>query len=749
MHKKLIGLLWVLVTLSVHAEWSPAKGPLMTKWAADVKPDNPLPEYPRPQMVRDKWLNLNGMWQYRLDKDAAEATAIPAGKEMPDQILVPFPLESALSGVMKRGERIAYRRTFEVPKDWAGQHVVLNFGAVNWESAIYINGNLVGNHKGGYDPFSFDITRALKDGANELIVTAYNPANKGEQPRGKQVVNPGGIFYLPSTGIWQTVWLEPVPATYIANVVLTPDVDKQVVNMWIEVTGDAVGTTYEAVAELKLPGLNSNSNANGDGGNANKLALPVPNPKLWSPQSPVLYDLTVSVKRDGKTLDSVKSYFAMRKIALGKDNGVTKILFNDKFVFQMGPLDQGYWPDGLYTAPTDAALKSDIEITKELGFNMIRKHVKVEPQRWYYWADKLGVIVWQDMPSGEHVMGKRGDRSDEGKKQHELELQRMIENLRNHPSIITWVVFNEGWGQYDTERITEWTKNFDPTRLVDNASGWTDKKCGDVIDMHNYPGPGAPKWEENRAAVLGEFGGVGLAVEGHQWVKSAKNWGYNGLQKDAEGLTKRYETLLRKTYGLVRDAGLSAAVYTQTTDVETESNGLLTYDRIMKGDAKRIAAANRGELQPLSEAKPIVPTSQKAPQTWRYTIEKPAADWFKPDFDDAKWKEGPGGFGTKITPGAIVGTEWKTDDIWLRRTVEIDADNFDGASFLCHHDEDVEIYINGVLAGSAPGHIADYDELPMNDDGKKALKKGKNLIAVKCHQTTGGQYVDVGILLMK
>src|SRR5579862_5554442 len=668
------------VTLSLRAEWKPAAGPLMTKWAADVKPDNPPPDYPRPQMVREKWMNLNGLWQYQLVKDADEAKTPPIGKELPDQILVPYPVESALSGVMKRTERIAYRRTFDTPADWAGQRVLLHFGAVNWESSVFVNGKNLGTHQGGYDPFSYDITDALRAGANELVVTAYNPANKGEQPRGKQVTNPGGIFYLPSTGIWQTVWLEPVPKTYIKNIVLTPDADKKTLKLDLEFAGDPAQVTLTVDVPgneaMKPPSMVTDTNAS--------FMLDAKALELWSPSSPKLYDLMLTL-RVGGNVDSVKSYFAMRKIALGKDNGITKLMLNDKFLFQMGPLDQGFWPDGLYTAPTDAALKFDIEVTKELGFNMIRKHVKVEPQRWYYWADKLGVLVWQDMPSGEHAAGKRGDRSDEGKKQHELELQRMIENLRSHPCIVMWVVFNEGWGQYDTERITEWTKKFDPSRLVNNASGWTDKKCGDVIDMHNYPGPGAPKWEETRAAVLGEFGGVGLAVEGHQWVKSNKNWGYNGLQKDADGLTKRYETLLRKTYGLVQDAGLSAAVYTQITDVETESNGLLTYDRVMKGDAKRIAAAK-------------------------------------------------------------VRTVWNTNDIWIRRTAEIAEENFDNAMLLAHHDDDFEVYLNGVLAAKAKGYVAQYTEFEITPEGKKALQKGKNVIAVHCHQNAGGQYIDVGII---
>jgi hypothetical protein len=322
----------------------------------------------------------------------------------------------------------------------------------------------------------------------------------------------------------------------------------------------------------------------------------------------------------------------------------------------------------------------------------------------------------------------------------------MIENLHNHPSL--WVVFNEGWGQYDTELITAWTKELDPTRLVDNASGWTDKKCGDVIDMHKYPDPGCPHPEDLRAAVLGEFGGIGFVVEGHQWQKD-KNWGYQGLQKSAEGVTRRYEQMLRKAWGLVEQEGLSAAVYTQIVDVETESNGLLTYDRaVVKPDPKRVAAANKGELKAIV-LKELVPTSQNAPQKWRYTTEKPADDWAKFDFNDSKWNDGPGGFGTEKTPGAIVRTVWNTPDIWIRRQVTIDTDNFENAYLLCHHDEDVEIYINGVLAGKESGYLDGYRELEITPEGKAALKKGENVIAATCHQTKGGQYVDVGIVSTK
>lgn len=747
--RKLIAA-FIIIAFAARAEWKPAAGPLMTKWAADVKPESVLPEYPRPQMVREKWMNLNGLWQYTLPKDADEAKAAPIGKELPDQILVPFPLESALSGVMKRSERISYRRMFEIPKDWAGQRVLLNFGAVNWESEVFVNGKSQGTHKGGYDPFSYDITDALKDGANELIVTAYNPANKGEQPRGKQVSNPGGIFYLPSTGIWQTVWLEPVAKIYIMDFTITTNVDTKKVTVEFSMAGDKKGVAYFA----KIQDTNDRKHI-GIGKDAelgSTIELSGTDLELWTPESPKLYTIKLSIKSaaDLTEIDSVESYFAMRKISLGKDNGVTKMMLNDKFLFEIGPLDQGFWPDGLYTAPTDAALKYDLEVTKELGFNMTRKHVKVEPQRWYYWADKLGVLVWQDMPSGESprvVNRQRQARTDDGKKQHELELQRMIENLRNHPSIVVWVVFNEGWGQYDTERITDWVKKFDPTRLTNNASGWTDKKCGDLIDMHNYPGPGMPPTEEKRAAVLGEFGGVGFVAEGHQWVKSDRNWGYAGLQTSADGLAKRYEQLIRKTYGLV-EKGLSAAVYTQLTDVETESNGLLAYDRTPKTDIKRLAAANRGEFKPIVMTT-LVETSEKNPATWRYTTDNPGGDWFKADFDDSKWKEGPAGFGTEGTPGATVRTTWNSGGIWIRRRVNIDADNFDNAEFWCHHDEDVEIYVNGVLAGKAAGYTTEYTEIDMTPAGKKALKKGANLIAAKCRQTQGGQYIDLGIVNVK
>jgi hypothetical protein len=745
MSKHLLSLAATIVLLSPvgAADWKPADGPLMTRWAKDVTPDKVHPDYPRPQLVREEWLNLNGLWQLAF---AREGEAAPAGKELPERILVPFPVESALSGVMKRAERLWYRRTFKVPEKWAGKRVLLHFGAVDWEAKVWVNGKELGTHRGGYDPFSFDVTDALKkDGEQELVVGVYDPADGGTQPRGKQVRKPGGIYYTPTTGIWQTVWLEPVPEASIESLKIVPDIDRSSVHVTVEVRG-----SNKNLIQIFVEGDNrSTARATSPG---KPVEVVISKPKLWSPESPFLYNLRVILGDGNPPIDSVRSYFGMRKVEVGKDDkGVTRLLLNGKPTFQVGPLDQGFWPDGLYTAPTDEALKYDIEVTKKLGFNMTRKHVKVEPARWYYWCDRLGLLVWQDMPSGDKsVAPGKGEvtRSPESAKQYELELKNMIDALHNHPSVIMWVVFNEGWGQYDTKRITEWTKQYDPTRLVNCASGWNDMNVGDVHDIHVYPGPGSPEPEPKRAAVLGEFGGLGLPVEGHLWTKE-KTWGYRVMKDNAE-LTRKYERLLAGVYRFKDKPGLSAAVYTQITDVETEVNGLLTYDRaVIKVDLERAAAVNKGNVSHIPQVTVLVPTSQEKGQTWRYTFDKPADGWFKPDFDDAGWKEGPGGFGTRRTPGAVVRTEWKTDDIWIRREFTLPEGDFKNLHLLLHHDEDAEVYLNGVVAAKVPGFITDYEEVPISKEALAALKPGKNRFAVHCKQTTGGQYIDVGIVEVK
>ncbi len=739
-------LLALTAAAAARGEWKPAQAPLMTRWAKDVTPDKALPEYPRPQMVRKQWQNLNGLWQFAVAKDKDEP---PIGKKLDEQIVVPFPVESALSGIMKHAERVWYRRTFTVPKakGWAGQHVLLHFGAVDWEATVWVNGKKLGVHRGGYDPFSFDITDALsKDGEQEVIVGVWDPTDAGTQPRGKQVNKPGGIFYTAVTGIWQTVWLEPVPKVSIESLKIVPDIDANNVTLTLKLRGEGKRLTVNADLSGPSEGIGV-ANLQAD----KPVTINVHNMKVWSPESPILYGLKVTLQENGQPVDTVESYVGMRKIAVVKDDkGVPRIQLNNKTIFQVGPLDQGWWPDGLYTAPTDEALKYDIEMTKKFGFNMTRKHVKVEPARWYYWCDKLGLLVWQDMPSGD-ANPKKGEqeikRSPESAKQHEAELAAMIEHLQNHPSIVMWVVFNEGWGQYDTKRITEWTKKTDPTRLVNCASGWNDRNVGDVHDIHVYPGPGAPEVEKERAGVLGEFGGLGLGVDGHTWAK--KTWGYRGAD-DKEDLTRKYERLLARVWKLKDEKGLNAAVYTQITDVETEANGLMTYDReVIKLDLERAAAVNKGDVSKIPEPRVLVPSSQDKAQTWRYTFDKPDKDWYKPEFKDSEWKEGPGGFGTKGTPGAVVRTEWKTDDIWIRRTFEIADENLGDVLLSMHHDEDAEVYINGVLAAKVGGFIRDYEEFALTKEGRAALKKGKNVLAVHCHQTTGGQYIDVGLLELK
>jgi hypothetical protein len=732
-------------------QWKPADGPLMTRWAKDVSPERALPEYPRPQMVRENWVNLNGLWDYAI---SAKADAAP--KEYQGKILVPFPVESALSGVKKMvgaDNKLWYRRTFETPKDAAGKRLLLHFGAVDWQATVWFNGKEIGAHQGGYDPFTFDITDALKtDGTQEIIVGVWDPTNDGPQPRGKQVKKPGGIFYTPVTGIWQTVWLEAVPEHHIRSLKITPDLDQGEVDVGFELSGGLLSDVGNLPTGWTITVITSDAGKEIAKGitSSNPGGLHLNNPKLWSPESPHLYPLTIELRNGANVVvDRVESYFGMRKIEVKRDDkGVNRIYLNGNAIFMAGPLDQGFWPDGIYTAPTDDALKYDIEVTKQLGFNCTRKHVKVEPARWYYWCDKLGLLVWQDMPSGDRSVGPgRGEvkRTPEAQKIQETELKALIDTHYNSPSIIMWVVFNEGWGQYDTVRITDWTKKYDPTRLANPASGWNDFPAGDVIDMHHYPNPAAPKPQETRASVLGEFGGLGLPTPGHMWAD--KNWGYKGVA-DGKALTRQYVKLMSGAWQLRETQGLNAAIYTQITDVETEANGLLTYDRaVIKLDVDAAAEANRGKAKPLVEApqKVVLATSEKAAQPWRFTIEKPADQWFKPDFDDSAWKSGPGGFGTENTPGAIVRTQWKTADIWIRRDFNIEAAPA-SPLLIMHHDEDAEVYINGVLAAKAAGYISAYEEFDLSADAKAALKPGKNVVAVHCHQTGGGQYIDVGIV---
>ncbi len=565
--------------------WKVSSERILSPWAEEVNPEKPLPEYPRPQMVRDGWQNLNGLWDYAIESKSAKEPSSYEGK-----ILVPFAVESALSGVAKtvgKDSMLWYKTTFTVPKNMRKQNVILHFGAVDWETEVFVNGKSAGTHKGGYDPFSFDITPHLNKGnSQELVVRVWDPTDEGPQPRGKQVKNPEGIWYTPVTGIWQTVWLEGVPVTHIQHTKNTPDVDAKTFTVAADIAQPKSGD------QLRVQLMNDGKQVAEQTAAADEaVTLQVDNPKLWTPDAPHLYDMKIAVLRNGKVIDEVASYGAMRKISMEPDeNGIQRMMLNNEFVFQYGPLDQGWWPDGLYTAPTDEALLFDIQKTKDMGFNMIRKHVKVEPARWYHYCDSVGMLVWQDMPSGDlgnqwnprpgvEGIGTERDRTKESEDIYRTEWKAIMDANYNFPSIVVWVPFNEAWGQFKTKEITEWTMEHDATRLVNSASGGNFYPVGEIMDLHNYPDPAMPSpalFGKDRVVVLGEFGGLGLPVDGHTWQQK-DNWGYQSF-KNKEELLKRYTKLMEDLTPLILQ-GLSAAVYTQTTDVEVEVNGLMTYDR--------------------------------------------------------------------------------------------------------------------------------------------------------------------------
>lgn len=592
----------LLTTLGGMAQWQPAGDRIRTAWSEEIDPQNVLPEYPRPQMVRSEWKNLNGLWNYAIRPLGEQPAAFDG------EILIPFAVESSLSGV---GERLGsknelwYERTFEISPKWNGKRILLHFGAVDWKADVWVNGISVGSHTGGYTPFSFDITAALAKGENTLRVRVWDPTDEGYQPRGKQVNNPNGIWYTPVSGIWQTVWLEAVPQQYIREVRTTPDLDRKTFRVEVPVCnaqpGDLVEVTlYDGGAEV----------ASARALNGATVELTLADPKCWSPDSPFLYDMKVALLRNGRRIDAVESYAAMRKFSTLRDkNGIVRLALNNKPLFQFGPLDQGWWPDGLYTAPTDEALAFDVIKTKELGYNMIRKHVKVEPARWYYHCDKTGMIVWQDMPNGDqgpqwqmhsYFTGEERHRSAESEACYRKEWKEIIDYLYSFPSIGVWVPFNEAWGQFKGPEIAEWTKAYDPSRLVNPASGGNHYLTGDILDLHHYPQPKMTLLDTNRATVLGEYGGIGLVIPDHVWVKNRDNWGYTRFNSPKE-VTDEYARYADELLRLI-GCGFAAAVYTQTTDVEVEVNGLMTYDRkVVKVEEERIREINRTICNSLNE----------------------------------------------------------------------------------------------------------------------------------------------------
>lgn len=582
------------------SQYKPVEGKIMTEWATQVTPENVHQEYPRPQMTRENWVNLNGLWDYAIQP---KGQAIPTDFE--GEILVPFAVESALSGVGKtvgKDNELWYNTTFSSPKKSGKDHVILHFGASDWETEVFVNGQSVGTHKGGYDPFDFDITEHLKSGKlQKLQVRVWDPSDDGPQPRGKQIKNPHGIWYTPVTGIWQTVWLETVPSAYISELRNASDIKSKQILVTPEVVGVAEGQQVR-VSAWKDGEMLAEQTVK-----PSELAkLSIEDAQLWEPGNPVLYDLKVELVDGKKVVDVVESYAALREISMAPDaNGIQRMLLNGKFLFQYGPLDQGWFPDGLYTAPSYEAMVFDIQKTQDMGFNMIRKHVKVEPATWYHACDKMGMLVWQDMPSGDMgngwemklaVLGSQTDRdrTPESEAIFREEWKEIMDDFYNFPSIVVWVPFNEAWGQFKTKEIAEWTKEHDPSRLVNSASGGNfemegTKIAGDIIDLHNYPDAKMPDpkiYGKDNILVLGEFGGLGLPVDGHVWQQK-DNWGYQSF-KNQDELYARYAGLIEHLGKLV-EAGLSAAIYTQTSDVEVETNGLMTYDRkVIKFDVSKM-----------------------------------------------------------------------------------------------------------------------------------------------------------------
>jgi beta-galactosidase/beta-glucuronidase len=596
-----------LFFLTIISGAAVAQGPVLkTNWTDQVDAVAPHQEYPRPQLVRGNWQNLNGQWDYAIAAKGQEPAAIKDGK-----ITVPFAVESLLSGVQRTvgpDSELWYAHAFDLNLTTRKNRILLHFGAVDWEAEVWVNDQNIGIHRGGFDSFSFDITQYLAKGkAQKIKLRVWDPSDSGPQPRGKQVKSPKGIWYTPVTGIWQTVWVESVPNTYFKSVYSMTDWDKSALVFSHEIIGNTDGMNLQIVIKDGEKEVYSSIGSISD----SKIIM-LSDPKAWSPDSPFLYDVNVSLLLGKKVIDEITSYAAYRDIRMAEDSdGFQRMFLNGEVLFQYGPLDQGWWPDGLYTAPNDEGLAFDIVKTKELGFNMIRKHVKVEPARWYYHADRIGMLVWQDMPSGD--MGNRWEvrpgviregmykeRTVESEEIFRTEWYEIINEFKFFPSIIAWVPFNEAWGQFKTTEIVNLTKKLDPTRLINSASGGNFEMqgtdvVGDMLDLHNYPDPVMPDpsiYGKTKLMILGEFGGLGLPVEGHTWLNK-DNWGYQSFTSK-EDLQNRYEKLMVDLKKLI-PLGLAGAVYTQTTDVEIETNGLMTYDRkIVKFDADFLKKIHSG-----------------------------------------------------------------------------------------------------------------------------------------------------------
>lgn len=753
-------ILAALATLgTAHAEWKPSENTMLTPWGEKLDPSSVWTEYPRPLLEREAWTNLNGLWSYAVSgKDAEKPT------EWAGEILVPFAPEAPLSGVgrlIEPNEALWYKRTLSAGKS-AGKRTLIHFEAVDYETTVWVNGVEVGQHRGGHTPFSFDVTDALNDAENELVVRVYD-ATEGFQLHGKQKLKPEGIWYTRVSGIWQTVWMEEVPERSIQSIDYRSDIAAGTLTLTPKLTGAEIsGEQLRVTASFDGKDVATTSGAG-------TLTLKIPDPQLWAPGAPNLYDIRAELLDDaGESIDSVKSYAALRELGKSKDaNGRWRFTLNGKPIFHWGPLDQGWWPDGLLTPPSDAAMLSDIEYLRDAGFNMIRKHIKIEPRRYYYHCDRLGMMVWQDQVSSGYGPGTEPKGSspewtrlapnppdgvwpDVAHEQFMTEYERMIAMYSNHPSIVVWTPFNEAWGQHRTMEVGRKVIPLDETRPINIASGGNFFPIGDIADEHAYPDPAFPVGDarfDDYIQVVGEFGGHGWPVEGHLWRKSSENWGYGGLPKSLDEWKERYVRSIDILGGLRRQ-GIAAGVYTQTSDVEGEINGLLTYDRVKKVPAEwlKVHSDRLLAIPDDAEMRTVLATSETEGQEWRFTTEKPADNWQSADFDASAWQEGRGGFGTAETPNSRVNTEWKSDEIWLRRDFEITEMPKGRLMLRIFHDEDATVFLNGKQIAQLPGFVSNYVVIELDAAAAAALRQGRNTLAIHCRQTQGGQFIDAGLI---
>lgn len=729
----------------------------------------PRPEHPFPQAVRAEWLNLNGTWEFGETDETADSLYL-SEKPYPDKIVVPYCRESKLSGLERKGfvKNVWYRRTFELPKTWRSPRTILHIGACDYRTRVWLNGSLLGEHVGGSTPFSFEITHALKPGANTVIVSAYDDVRSGLQAAGKQSpqLDSFGCMYTRTTGIWQTVWLEGVGSTFIRGFHIEPDPSNSRIIVGSEIDGPRqdADLTITVAANGKVVGK-AKVRANW---RDTRTVLDLSDKRLWSVENPFLYDLQLELTAGGKVIDSVGSYFGLRDVTI---RGAA-ILINSKPVFQRLVLDQGFYPDGVWTAPTDADLRADIDMSKALGFNGARLHQKVFEPRFLYWADKLGYLVWGEFPNwGLNYSNPAIDKPVVD------EWVEVLRRDRNHPSIVGWCPFNEtnaSAGELQNT-IVGITHLVDPSRPVIDTSGYVHSVSSpDVLDAHDYDqnpttfrarwcdsfGPGAdiPKRYRGDAGfacvpfMVSEYGGIGWTTTG--------GWGYGTAPKDLEQFYTRYAGL---TNALLDSRYMFGFCYTQITDVEQEQNGMYTYDRKPKFDAKRIKAVNSRQAAiekdpPYEMPKTIgdpwtvlvgaVPDKDRA-REWRYTTEQHQGKWTGLEYDDGKWQLGPGGFGSKGGFEWAIHTPWTTSDIWLRQSFTYDGPAFDRALLVAHYDNETEVYLNGSLIWSAEGWNDRYDGFSVTEKVRKTIKPGRNVIAVHCHQDEGGQFIDVALLIAK